>query len=110
MKLNKPINVFGERVDELTFREPNGADVIKCGFPFAFGLGDGGRKIDTEVIGRYIQVIGCVPEGVGRKAIQGLPPGSVAQLSPVDFVRAVNEVVGFFSGGPDEAQDVEQAA
>jgi hypothetical protein len=85
--------------------------VIKCGFPFAFGIGEGsGRKIDTDVIGKYIQVLGGVPEGAGRKAIQGLPPGSVGKLSVADFSRAMSEVVAFFAEVPAQTQSAEQVA
>ena len=92
MKLTKPISVFGNLVHEITFREPNANDVIKCGFIYTLD-----KRFDLDAMGRYVTHLGCVPEGDGQAAVQGLPPGSVGQMSPLDFTRAMGEVVGFFS-------------
>ena len=101
MKLIKPINVYGNKVAELTFREPNGDDVIKCGFPWANNDTMRTRVIDTAAVGRYIEVLGGIPEGPDQKAIQGLPPGSVRQLCPVDLTRAMGQVLNFFLDIPE---------
>ena len=90
MKLTKPIKAHGEELADLTFREPTGNDLISCGFPFKMELSAGRsvRVVDTQAVAAYIS------------ALAGVPPSSVAQLSVIDFTRAMGEVMGFFGDSP----------
>lgn len=87
MKLSKPIQAHGETLTELTFREPNGGDLLQCGFPFKTEMAASNpiRHVDMEVIGRYIS------------SLAGIPPISVKQLSLIDGTRAMGVVLDFFT-------------
>ncbi|MDD2794361.1 phage tail assembly protein [Acidocella sp.] len=84
MKLSKPIEAHGQTVTELTFREPNGGDLARNGFIYKVES-TGNKVIDTRAIAGMISDMASIP------------PSSVAQMSVIDFSRAMGEVVGFFT-------------
>jgi len=86
MKLSTPITAHGETRHELTFREPKGADLVKCGIPFAVAVTAKGLRIepDAETVAAWIA------------DLAGIPPSAVATLSFVDMAAAMGQVVGFF--------------
>lgn len=87
LPLSKPIEAHGRQYEELELREPTGADLAACGFPFKFTLGDGGNQTvspDAAVIAALISRLG------------NIPPGSVGQLSVADWAACMGAVFGFF--------------
>jgi hypothetical protein len=86
--LSRPIQAHGEERKTIDLREPTGADIIACGGNPACGLQtDTGTvlMINANVIASYLSRLG------------GIPPSSVAQLSPADWMRCQNAVTGFFN-------------
>ena len=86
MPLSKPIQAHGETLSALTFREPTGADLVKCGLPFSLAVDGTAAKVDfdTRAAAQWIA------------ALAAIPPSSVAQLSFKDMAAAMMTVAGFF--------------
>jgi len=81
--LKKPIMAHGDEVKTLTFREPNGEDIIACGYPLQMGT-------DT-----YIPIAGVIAKYIGR--LSGIPASSVKALSAVDFNVCMGAILPFFA-------------
>jgi hypothetical protein len=92
VKLTKLIKAHGETLTVLTLREPTGADIAECGYPFKFESAGPGqvRVFDAPAVSRYIS------------ELAGIPLPSVGQMSVIDWSRAMGEVIGFFSDPPAE--------
>ena len=84
VKLKKPIQAHGDEVRELTFREPNGDDIITCGYPLQMS-GDG----------TFVPLAGTIAKYIAR--LGNIPPSSVKQMSAPDFGDCMQEIIGFFS-------------
>ena len=82
LKLDTPIEVGNETVAELRFKEPTVLQIEKCGMPFRFS--DGELTVDTAVCSKYISVLAEIP------------PSTVRNMSPKDFMRASLIVTRFF--------------
>jgi hypothetical protein len=96
--LLRPIQAHGEERRVIELREPNGADIKACGgYPGAGLATDQGNllTIRADVVGAYIARLGAIP------------PSSVDQLSPVDWIRCQNAVTSFFNE-PEESPETEQ--
>ena len=84
--LKKPIQAHGEEVAKLTFREPNGDDIMTCGYPLQMA-GDGTFTPLAGAIGKYISRLG------------GIPANSVKALSAPDFQACMMTIIPFFAAG-----------
>lgn len=84
--LSHPLRVLKDDVAELTFREPTGADLVKCGYPMRFN-GDGMTEVVTPAMSKMIA------------ALAGIPPVSVERLSVPDWNACMTVVMDFF-GAP----------
>ena len=84
--LRKPIQAHGEEVTTLTFREPNGDDIMTCGYPLQMS-GDGSFTPIAGVCGKYISRLG------------GIPASSVKALSAPDFQACMMTIIPFFTAG-----------
>lgn len=88
VELTKPITAYGEPRDNITLREPTVRDIRDCGYPFR--IDDTGENFEpiASAIARYIS------------KLAGIPMGSVDQMTPQDFNRAMGEIIGFFVESP----------
>lgn len=83
--LKNPIEVAGEQITSLQFKDPTVADIRKCGMPFTVDTNNGSRVVfDAEVIARYVSRLCAVP------------PSTVDKLSIPDFLQCQAVVMGFF--------------
>jgi Phage tail assembly chaperone proteins, E, or 41 or 14 len=94
VKLKQPIEAYGDTVTEITFREPTGKDIRKCGVMFKSWTDESGvvcNGADAEAVARSISHLG------------NLPMGAVDALSAHDFMECMQAVTSFFSDadGPD---------
>ncbi len=90
--LRKSIQAHGEEVRELTFREPEGADIIACGYPLQ--MGNGTATPDAGAVAKYIS------------RLAGIPAGAVGKLAAADFNACMQAIIPFFGDG-DESPDPE---
>lgn len=80
--LSKPIQAHGQEVHEIDLREPDGGDVMECGYPLT--IGDGEARPNADIVGKLIVRLG------------GIPLSSVKQLSARDFQACLGGVLSFF--------------
>lgn len=81
--LSRPVRVIDKEVGELTFREPNGKDLVVAGYPIRFGDGDA-----TEIDARATTIL------IARLA--SIPVDSAERLAVPDWVACMRTVMGFF--------------
>ncbi|WP_207458656.1 phage tail assembly protein [Azospirillum sp. SYSU D00513] len=86
VNLKKPIQAHGEQAKSLTFREPNGDDIMTCGYPLQM-QGDGSYTPIAGTIGKYIA------------RLAGIPASSVKTLGPADFNACMMAIIPFFGDG-----------
>jgi hypothetical protein len=90
VELTKPIQAHGEERKTIELREPTGADIAACGFPFSFTLaqGDEGQTMtpNAAAIGGLISRLGDIPRS------------SVNQLSFPDWMECMGAIFSFFGG------------
>ncbi|QCO04177.1 phage tail assembly protein [Azospirillum argentinense] len=84
--LKKPIQAHDDEVKTLTFREPNGDDIMTCGYPLQMS-GDGSFTPLANVCGKYISRLGSIPAS------------SVKTLSAPDFQACMMLIIPFFTDG-----------
>ena len=82
LKLETPIEIGGETISELSFKEPTVLQIEKCGMPVRYV--DGGIDLIHEVCSKYISTLGEIP------------PSAVRKMSRKDFMRAMGIVAAFF--------------
>lgn len=87
LSLSRPIQAHGETVTELTFREPTAKDIIAAGFPFSVKTSGetATREFNMDSVAELISDLAAIPRP------------SVAQLSVLDFTRAMGAVLDFFN-------------
>ncbi|MBK3797871.1 phage tail assembly protein [Azospirillum brasilense] len=90
--LKKPIQAHGDEATTLTFREPNGDDVMACGYPLQMH-GDGSVVPIAGVVGKYIS------------RLANIPASSVKSLSVTDFQSCMAVVLPFFTGAAESNPD-----
>lgn len=92
VKLTTPIEAYGEKVTEITFRAPVGKDLRKTGLPNKMTINDGVQEnhIDMEVMAKLMELLGSIPAS------------AVDALSMTDFLKCSEAVSDFFgqSGAP----------
>lgn len=95
LKLSKPFTYHKEEVRKLIFSEATSRHLIRCGDPHNLTVGEDGDmefvSINMRVIARYIVALARTEAGGSVTA------GMVERLSPKDFRRAQNIILGFFS-------------
>ncbi len=84
--LKKPVQAHGEDVTALTFRDPNGEDIMEAGYPILIQMD--GKKPQI--------VVDSKPLGAMISRLANIPPASVKKLSLGDFNMAAGVVTGFF--------------
>ena len=84
--LVRAIEAHGEKLKELTLREPNGGDIMKCGQPFT---------IDITAEGAVINPNRPAEMGAMISECAGIPPSSVKALTVIDFLAATAAIVNF---------------
>jgi len=86
--LKRPIKAHGDEVKTLVFREPDGEDIIACGYPLLMsGDGQGTFTPLAGVVAKYIARLGNVP------------PSSVKSMSAPDFNACMMTILPFFGEG-----------
>jgi Phage tail assembly chaperone proteins, E, or 41 or 14 len=88
VELIVPIKAYGDEVREIKMRVPTGKDIRKCGVPFRSWSDDTGQQYngpDSQAVASMISLLGDIP------------PGSVDELSAVDFLACMEAVTGFFN-------------
>ncbi|QCO07537.1 phage tail assembly protein [Azospirillum argentinense] len=90
--LKKPIQAHGDEVKTLTFREPNGDDVMTCGYPLQMH-GDGSVVPIAGVVGKYIS------------RLANIPASSVKALCLTDFQACMAVVLPFFTSAEESNPD-----
>jgi hypothetical protein len=99
MKLSKPamlgdaFTTDGASTQEITFREPNGMDMIECGMPWRWEsdkiTSETSRKMDTTAMAKLIA------------KLSGLTYAAVNRMTALEFLEAAGIVGGFFQdSGP----------
>jgi hypothetical protein len=87
MKLSQAIQAHGREVSELTFRQPTGADVSACGFPFSFSV--------TEESGTTVNPNApAITALIAR--LSDIPLSSAKALAFNDWMAAMGELFSFF--------------
>lgn len=96
VKLEKPIEVYGDEVSELELREPTPEDVINTGLPhLMIPSADGeslGVEIRTKVIAAYIVRLAQIPKS------------SIKAMTLKDFQACTQVITGFFGEADGENQ------
>jgi hypothetical protein len=86
LPLEKPIKAHGKEITYLEFRYPSGEDLLEIGSPnFAPDM-QGHTHFDFAITGQYIVRLADVPLS------------TVKQMAPIDMMKAVGVVAGFFRG------------
>lgn len=87
LKLKKPVTNGAEKISELIFQDPDGADIMESGIPY-----------DVEIVGKDRQIVhqNAAACGILASRMTNLPPSVIGQLCPHDFMAAMRIVVGFF--------------
>lgn len=80
VKLQSPIKAHGNEVHVIELKEPTVLTIKKLGFPFDQSMMASPKKIADYVV-----------------ELADLPPSSVDQLTPHDFLVLTQEVILFFS-------------
>lgn len=84
--LSKPVTAHGEEVRELAFREPTGADVVRCGVPARFEFG-------AEIV----EPVFDAPKMAAMLAVLAdVPPSTIGQLTANDWTTCAWSVARFF--------------
>jgi hypothetical protein len=97
VKLQDPIDAYGEKVHEITFRPPTGKDIRKSGVPFRSWTDENGTAYngaDPQSIATLVSLMG------------NIPPSAVDQLSAPDWLTCMEGVMAFFNR-PDAGQTQE---
>jgi hypothetical protein len=88
IKLEEPIDAYGEKVHEITFRAPTGTDIRKSGVPFRSWSDENGTTYngaDPTAVATLIAIMG------------NIPPSAVDQLSAADWLECMTMVTSFFN-------------
>jgi len=91
--LTKPITVHAKETSELEMSAPNGGTIRRCGYPFKWEHTKSGSRIqhiNSEAVAAYVS------------ELANIPPNSVDQLSPADFLTVTGMVVDFFGDASPE--------
>lgn len=86
VELKKAITALGEETSKLAFRAPTAADIMQVGNPVSLHFSADGEKIDFDAarMGNMMALLG------------NIPPSSVKQMAPRDFVNCCWSLRNFF--------------
>lgn len=87
IELKKPIKAHGEDVTTLICRPPTASDIISIGNPVKYGFTSDGRPDITYDDSRMARMI---------SVLAGIPPSSVAQIAPREFIAVEWALRDFF--------------
>lgn len=92
IKLNVPVKFGEESIEEIVYRKPTGADIIRCGHPLKinFTASPPEFTFDEQKMGRMMS------------ALAGQPPSVIDRLDPNDWSTYAWAIAGFFT--PDLRQ------
>jgi len=86
LKLRKPILVEGEPKTEVSFREPTGGDIERCGNP-----------VNMDFAGEVPKVTFDERKMTAMLAqLAAVPPSSIRSMHPKDWITAAWTIAGFF--------------
>lgn len=88
VELTKPIQAHGEERTKIELREPTGADIAACGFPFSFTIAQGGE--DSVMTPNAPAIAGLISR------LGEIPRSSVNQLSFPDWMECMGAIFNFF--------------
>jgi hypothetical protein len=85
-KLRKPLQAHGETINEITFREPTGADIELCGMPVTidFGFDPPRVEFDTRKMSAMMVQLAAVP------------PSTIRAMNPRDWSTCAWGLSNFF--------------
>lgn len=83
LPLRRPVDAHGEKLSELTFREPTGGDIEICGNPLT--VAPDGMKFDTAAMGAMMSQLALVP------------PSTIKKLHPKDWMNGAFMIAHFFT-------------
>lgn len=86
LPLRKTVIANGESVNEITFREPTGADIERVGNPITVGLYENQPKVHFEAQ-TMTQMM---------SALAGVPPSTIRQMHPRDWNNGAWLLANFF--------------
>lgn len=89
ISLTRPVPAHGEEIAELSFREPTGGDIARCGNPVKFNFSADPPEIsfDEAKMAKMLSLLAGVPES------------SIARLTAADWMTSAYSVAGFFFPG-----------
>ncbi|MGX1151450.1 phage tail assembly protein [Bradyrhizobium ottawaense] len=85
-KLRKPVDAHGEKISEITFREPTGADIEAAGLPvnIDFSFDPPRIEFDARKMSAMMSVLAAVP------------PSTIRALAPKDWSTCAWGLASFF--------------
>jgi hypothetical protein len=92
VKLNKPVNAYGDPITEVTIRAPTGKDIRKTGLPHTAVKQDDGtivNRVDMEAMAKLIVLLG------------NIPMSSVDEMSYADLMLCAGAVSAFLEDSPE---------
>lgn len=90
IKLSKSIMSYGQSIDEISFRVPTAADILRCGIPAMINPFDDPPRMDFRP--REMNAM--------MAALANVPSNSLAQLTPGDWLACAWSVSRFFMPTP----------
>jgi hypothetical protein len=86
LELTRPVEAHGQQITKLSFREPTGRDLLSVGNPVIFDpISEPPKIIHDE---RRMNAM--------MSLLAGVPPSSIAQMSPRDWVTCAWGLTPFF--------------
>jgi Phage tail assembly chaperone proteins, E, or 41 or 14 len=95
IKLQTPVEAYGEKVHEITLREPTGKDIRKAGVPFRSWQDENGTTYngaDPQAVATLVALMG------------NIPPSAVDQLSAPDWLACMEGVTSYFNRADGQAE------
>ena len=87
IKLRKKVIAHGDEVDELSFNEPTGADIERCGLPIIIDFANGEARplIEPKAMAAMMSSLAAVP------------PSTIKMLNPQDWSVIAFSLMGLFT-------------
>src|SRR4051794_7498552 len=107
VKLTKPVEVFGQTLNEITLREPTGKLYSRLGdprIPIMNATSGSGYWVDREeIISQYLDTLIDIPEKAGTVLV-------LAQLSLPDMMSLRKALFDFFLKAGEKAAEMRQTS
>lgn len=103
--LVKPVPCEGGTISTLTFREPEGGDIVNRGYPFDIYQGD-----DTDIDTKNEQKVRFNVKVICALAsdLAGVPKSTIKALCIADFQQVIGVITGFFGLSAEGKSDTEK--